>query len=33
MTKKAVEAGKVSDIEVCDHIIVLKERYYSLKDE
>ncbi|MCI0921224.1 hypothetical protein IP023_07640 [Sphingobacterium rhinopitheci] len=33
MTNKAVEAGKVLDIEVCDHIIVSEDGYYSLKDE
>lgn len=33
ITNKAVEAGKVLDIEVCDHIIVSEDGYYSLKDE
>lgn len=33
ITNKAVEAGKVLDIEVCDHIIVYEDGYYSLKDE
>lgn len=30
---KAEEAGKVLDIEVCDHIIFSEDGYYSLKDE
>ena len=33
ITTKAIEAGKVLDIEVCDHIIVSEDGYYSLKDE
>lgn len=33
ITIKAVDAGKVLDIEVCDHLIVGAEKYYSLKDE
>lgn len=33
ITNKSVEAGKVLDIEVCDHIIVSEDGYYSLKDE
>ncbi len=33
ITEKAKEAGKVLDIEVCDHLIVGVEGYYSLKDE
>lgn len=33
ITNKAFEAGKVLDIEVCDHLIVGVEGYYSLKDE
>ncbi len=33
ITTKAVEAGKVLDIEVCDPIIVSEDGYYSLKDE
>lgn len=32
ITNKAVEAGKVLDIEVCDHLIVSPESYLSLKD-
>lgn len=32
LTKKAVTAGKVLDIEICDHIIVGIDGYYSLKD-
>lgn len=33
VTTKAIEAGKVLDIEVCDHLIVSPESYISLKDE
>lgn len=33
LTKKAVAAGKVLDIEICDHIIIGSEDYLSLKDE
>lgn len=33
ITNKAVEAGKILDIEVCDHLIVSPESYLSLKDE
>lgn len=33
ITRKAIEAGKVLDIEVCDHIIVSEDGYYSLKDD
>lgn len=33
ITEKAKDAGKVLDIEVCDHIIVSDDGYYSLKDE
>ena len=32
ITKKAFEAGKLLDIEVCDHIILTPHSYYSLKD-
>jgi len=32
ITKKALEAGKLLDIEVCDHIILTPHSYYSLKD-
>ncbi len=32
LTNKAVEAGKVLDIEVCDHIIVTAHSYHSMKD-
>jgi DNA repair protein RadC len=33
LTQKIVNAGKVLDIGVLDHIIVGKEKYYSFKDE
>lgn len=33
ITTKAVEAGKVLDIKVCDHIIVSEDGYYCLKDD
>ena len=33
ITKKAIEAGKFLDIEVCDHLIVTHDKYLSLKDE
>jgi len=33
ITKKAVEAGKLLDIEVCDHLIVTADSYLSLKDD
>ena len=33
ITNKAVEAGKVLDIEVCDHLILSTTSYKSLKDE
>lgn len=33
VTTKAVEAGKLLDIEVCDHLIVSPDGYLSLKDE
>ncbi|MHC8949612.1 JAB domain-containing protein [Sphingobacterium hungaricum] len=33
LTKKAVEAGKVLDIDVCDHLILIRDEYYSMKDE
>ena len=32
LTNKAVEAGKVLDIEVCDHIILTPHSYHSMKD-
>ncbi|KGE16073.1 JAB domain-containing protein [Sphingobacterium deserti] len=32
LTKKAIEAGKLLDIEVCDHIILTAESYYSMRD-
>lgn len=32
ITKKAIDAGKILDIEVCDHIILSTDSYYSLKD-
>ncbi len=33
VTTKAIEAGKLLDIEVCDHLIVSPDAYLSLKDE
>lgn len=33
ITSKAIEAGKVLDFEVCDHIIIGIDEYYSMKDE
>lgn len=33
ITKKAIEAGKFLDIEICDHLIVTPDKYLSLKDE
>ena len=33
MTKQAVEAGKLLDIEVLDHIIIGQGRYVSLKEQ
>ena len=33
MTKKIVEAGKMLDIKVLDHIIVAEKGYYSFADE
>lgn len=33
LTKKNVEAGKLLDIRVLDHIIVANEKYYSFADE
>lgn len=33
VTTKAVEAGRLLDIEVCDHLIVSPDGYLSLKDE
>lgn len=33
ITTKAIEAGKVLDIEVCDHIILTSDSYLSLKDD
>lgn len=32
VTNKALEAGKVLDIEVCDHIILTPHSYLSMKD-
>ncbi|QIH33875.1 JAB domain-containing protein [Sphingobacterium sp. DR205] len=32
VTNKALEAGKVLDIEVCDHIILTSHSYLSMKD-
>lgn len=33
ITKKAVECGKLLDIEVCDHILMSSDSYMSLRDE
>ncbi|GAA4203255.1 JAB domain-containing protein [Pedobacter jeongneungensis] len=33
LTKKLVEAGKLLDVQVLDHLIVGKYGYYSFKDE
>ncbi|WP_185211418.1 JAB domain-containing protein [Sphingobacterium mizutaii] len=33
ITKKAVECGKLLDIEVCDHLILSNHSYISLRDE
>lgn len=33
ITAKAKEAGKFLDIEVCDHLIITKEGYYSFADK
>jgi len=32
LTAKAKEAGKLLDIEVCDHLIITDENYYSFAD-
>ena len=32
LTKKAIEAGKIMEIELVDHLIITREGYYSLKD-
>lgn len=32
LTARAREAGKLLDIEVCDHIIITNENYYSFAD-
>lgn len=33
LTNKVVEAGKVLDIEICDHKIMSEDAYYSIMDE
>jgi len=33
ITKRLVEAGKIMGIEVVDHIIVVKNRYFSFKEK
>lgn len=33
LTKKMVEAGKLLDVQMLDHIIVTKDGYYSFADE
>ena len=33
LTKRLIEAGKLLDVNILDHLIVSKERYYSFKDE
>ena len=33
MTKQAVEAGKLLDVEVLDHVIIGQGRYVSLKEQ
>ncbi|WP_316809182.1 JAB domain-containing protein [Pedobacter agri] len=33
LTKRLIEAGKILDIQVLDHIIVCPDNYYSFKDE
>jgi len=33
ITKRLVEAGKILDIEIVDHIIVVKDRFLSFKDQ
>jgi len=33
LTKKIVEAGKVLDVKVYDHLIITKDGYYSFADE
>lgn len=33
LTKRLIEAGKLLDVNILDHLIVCKERYYSFKDE
>lgn len=33
ITKRLIEAGKILDIEVTDHIIVTKEKYFSFKEK
>jgi len=32
LTKRLVEAGKILGIEILDHVIVSKEKYYSFKE-
>ncbi|WP_081643102.1 JAB domain-containing protein [Sphingobacterium paucimobilis] len=33
LTQKSIEASKVLDIEICDHIIVSNEGYFSFRDD
>lgn len=33
LTNKIIEAGKVLDIQLLDHIILISENYYSFRDE
>ncbi|MGA9648876.1 JAB domain-containing protein [Pedobacter sp.] len=33
LTRKILEAGKILDIQLLDHIILCKDNYYSFKDE
>jgi DNA repair protein RadC len=32
MTKQAVEAGRLLDIEVLDHLVIAQQRFVSLKE-
>ena len=33
LTNKIIEAGKVLEIQLLDHIILISENYYSFRDE
>lgn len=33
LTQKSIEAAKVLDIEICDHIIISDEEYFSFRDD